>query len=184
MAVFRGDPLLAELQVMGEDMDRAFGRLLANQGQSSRGWLPPADIYETEDDVVIELDVPGCQSENLSVEAVDGQLVITGERQAKEEATRRYRSERWTGRFVRSFTLQPNVRGDDVRADYHDGVLSVHVPKPEETKPKRRSRSRAHVLHAVSHPHGGARASRPRRGCASQTHTASHVRCVHSQTPC
>ena len=58
MAVFRGDPLLAELQVMGEDMDRAFGRLLANQGQSSRGWLPPADIYETEDDVVIELDVP------------------------------------------------------------------------------------------------------------------------------
>ncbi|HSS53429.1 MAG TPA: Hsp20/alpha crystallin family protein, partial [Gaiellales bacterium] len=125
MSVFRGDPLLAELQAMGEDMDRAFGRLLANQGQSSRGWLPPADIYETEADVVIELDVPGCHSENLSVEAVDGQLVITGERQPKDEATRRYRSERWTGRFVRSFTLQPSVRGDDVRADYHDGVLSV-----------------------------------------------------------
>jgi HSP20 family protein len=142
MSMFRGDPLLAEMQAMGEDMDRAFGRLLANQGQSSRGWLPPADIFETEDDVVIELDVPGCPQENLSVEAVDGQLVITGERQAKEEATRRYRSERWTGRFVRSFTLQPNVRGDDVRADYHDGVLSVHVPKPEETKPKRISISR------------------------------------------
>jgi HSP20 family protein len=142
MSVFRGDPLLAELQAMGEDMDRAFGRLLANQGQSSRGWLPPVDIYETEDDVVIELDVPGCHQENLSVEAVDGQLVITGERQPKEEATRRYRSERWTGRFVRSFTLQPNVRGDDVRAEYHDGVLTVHVPKPEETKPKRISISR------------------------------------------
>ena len=91
---------------------------------------------------MIELDVPGCHSENLSVESVDGQLVITGERQPKDEATRRYRSERWTGRFVRSFTLQPNVRGDDVRADYHDGVLSVHVPKPEETKPKRISISR------------------------------------------
>jgi HSP20 family molecular chaperone IbpA len=51
---------VAELQVTGEEMDRAFGRLLANQGQSSRGWLPPADIYETEGDVVIELDVPGC----------------------------------------------------------------------------------------------------------------------------
>ena len=89
-----------------------------------------------------QLDVPGCQSENLSVEAVDGQLVITGERQPKEGATRRYRSERSTGRFVRSFTLQPNVRGDDVRADYHDGVLSVHVPKPEETKPKRISITR------------------------------------------
>ena len=49
MSVFRGDQLLAELQTMGDDMDRAFGRLLANQGQSARGWLPPADIYETED---------------------------------------------------------------------------------------------------------------------------------------
>jgi hypothetical protein len=72
---------------------------------------------------------------NLSgaqVERRIGRLeVITGERQPKDEATRRYRSERWTGRFVRSFTLQPNVRGDDVRADYHDGVLTVHVPKPE-----------------------------------------------------
>jgi HSP20 family protein len=142
MSVYRGDPLLAELQAMGEDMDRAFGRLLANQGQSPRGWLPPADIYETEDEVVIELDVPGCHQENLAVEAVDGQLVITGERELTGEATRRYRSERWTGKFVRSFTLQPNVRGDDVRADYHDGVLSVHIPKPEETKPKRISITR------------------------------------------
>jgi HSP20 family protein len=142
MTVFRGDPLMAELQAMGDDMDRAFGRLLASQGQSGRGWLPPADVYETDDDIVIELDAPGCHTENLSVEAVDGQLVITGERQPTEGATRRYRSERWTGRFVRTFTLQPNVRGDDVRADYHDGVLTVHVPKPEETKPKRISISR------------------------------------------
>jgi HSP20 family protein len=76
------------------------------------------------------------------VEAVDGQLVIIGERQPKEEATRRYRSERWTGRFVRSFTLQPSMRGDDVRSDYRHDVLRVHVPKPEETKPKRISISR------------------------------------------
>ncbi|HEV8451730.1 MAG TPA: Hsp20/alpha crystallin family protein [Gaiellales bacterium] len=142
MPVFRGDPLLAELQSMGDDMDRAFGRLLANQGQSARGWLPAADIYETDDEVVIDLDVPGCHSENLSVEAVDGQLVISGERHPTDKVTRRYRSERWSGKFVRSFTLQSNVRGDDVRADYQDGVLTVHIPKPEETKPKRISITR------------------------------------------
>jgi HSP20 family protein len=38
--------------------------------------------------------------------------------------------------------LQSNVRGDDVRADYQDGVLTVHIPKPEETKPKRISITR------------------------------------------
>jgi HSP20 family protein len=137
VALFRGDPLLAELQSMGEDMDRAFGRLLANQSPGTRGWLPPADIYETDDDVVIELDAPGCHSEDLSVEAIDGQLVIVGERQPAEQATRRYRSERWSGKFVRSFTLQPNIRTDDIRADYRNGVLTVHLRKPEETKPKR-----------------------------------------------
>jgi HSP20 family protein len=137
MAQFRGDPLLSELQSMGEDMDRALSRLLANQSTSGRGWLPPADIYETEDDVVIELDVPGCHSENLSVEAVDGQLVIAGERQPSDGATRRYRSERWSGKFVRTFTLAPNMRTEDVNADYQDGVLSVRLHKPEDTKPKR-----------------------------------------------
>lgn len=137
MALFRGDPMLSEIQSMGEDMDRALGRLLASQS-NGRSWLPPADIYETEDDVVIELDVPGCDFENLTVEVVDGQLVIAGEREASNEATRRYRSERWSGKFVRSFTLAPNMRtGDDVNADYRDGVLIVRLHKPEDTKPKR-----------------------------------------------
>src|SRR3954468_31423 len=116
----RSDPLLAELHALGDDMDRMVGRMFAT-APARRGWLPPADIYETEDDVVIELDAPGIHFENLSVEAVDGQLVIAGERQAPEQATRRFRTERWTGKFVRSFTLGPNMRTDDINADYHDG---------------------------------------------------------------
>jgi HSP20 family protein len=142
MAQFRGDPLLAELQSMGDDMDRTLSRLLASQSTSGRGWLPPADIYETEDDVVIDLDVPGCHSENLTVEAVDGQLLIAGERHPLDDAKRRYRSERWTGKFVRSFTLAPNLRTEEVNADYHDGVLSVRLRKPEDTKPRRISINR------------------------------------------
>lgn len=128
---------MAELLSAGEDLDRAFGRLLASEGARSRGWLPPADIYETEDDVVIELDAPGCGFENLSIEAVDGQLVVAGERSPAPDAKRRYRAERWTGRFVRTFALGASVKTDDIRADYHDGVLSVRLRKPEETKPKR-----------------------------------------------
>lgn len=144
MATLKGDPLFAELQSMTEDIDRALGRMLATQGgNGGSGWLPPADILETEDDVVIQLDVPGCQSEDLSVEAVDGQLVVAGERRpAYEGVTRRFRAERWGGKFVRSFTLAPTMPTDDIRADYHDGVLTIRLSKPEESKPRRISISR------------------------------------------
>ncbi|HEU0194380.1 MAG TPA: Hsp20/alpha crystallin family protein, partial [Gaiellales bacterium] len=100
-------------------------------------FLPPVDIWEDEHAVVIELDVPGCDSGNLSAEAVDGQLVVSGERAASQGAQRRYRTERWQGRFVRSFTLPQNVDGDSIQADYAEGVLTIRLPKPEEAKPKR-----------------------------------------------
>jgi HSP20 family protein len=131
----RRDPLLAELDAMSEGFERMFGLRAAPGG--NRGFLPPVDIWEDEHAVVIELDVPGCNPENLSAEAVEGQLVVTGERAPTSGAQRRYRSERWQGRFVRSFTLPQNVDGDSIKADYIEGVLTISLPKPEEAKPKR-----------------------------------------------
>jgi HSP20 family protein len=128
------DPLLAELDAMTDGFERMFGLRAAPGGQ--RGFLPPVDIWEDDQQVVIQLDVPGCNPENLSAEAVDGQLVVTGERGVSEGASRRYRSERWQGRFVRSFTLPQGVDGASITADYEDGVLSVRLPKPEEAKPR------------------------------------------------
>jgi HSP20 family protein len=130
----RRDPLLAELDAMTEGFERMFGVRAAPGGQ--RGFLPPVDIWEDDQQVVIELDVPGCNPENLSAEAVDGQLVVTGERTVSGGAQRRYRSERWQGRFVRSFTLPQGVEGGSITADYEDGVLRVRLPKPEEAKPR------------------------------------------------
>lgn len=131
----RRDPLLAELDAMTEGFERMFGLRAAPGG--NRGFVPPVDIWEDEHSVVIELDVPGCDPENLSAEAVEGQLVVTGERGPTGGAQRRYRSERWQGRFVRSFTLPQNVDGDSIKADYIEGVLTISLPKPEEAKPKR-----------------------------------------------
>jgi HSP20 family protein len=130
----RRDPLLAELDAMTDGFERMFGLRAAPGGQ--RGFLPPVDIWEDDQQVVIELDVPGCNPENLSAEAVDGQLVVTGERSVSDGAHRRYRSERWQGRFVRSFTLPQGVDGGSITADYEDGVLAVRLPKPEEAKPR------------------------------------------------
>ena len=130
----RRDPLLAELDAMTDGFERMFGLRAAPGGQ--RGFLPPVDIWEDDQQVVIELDIPGCKLDDLSAEAVDGQLVVTGERSVSNGANRRYRSERWQGRFVRSFTLPQGVDGASITADYEDGVLAVRLPKPEEAKPR------------------------------------------------
>ena len=74
------DPLLAELDAMSEQFDRMFGVRSASGGP--RGFLPATDVYETENEVVIELDVPGVHPENLSAEVVDGQLIVTGDARA------------------------------------------------------------------------------------------------------
>jgi HSP20 family protein len=131
----RRDPLLAELDTMTENFDRMFGIRPAAGGP--RGWLPPVDIWETEGEIMIELDVPGCKPQDLSAEIVNNQLVVTGERGLTEGAQRRYRSERWQGRFVRTFQVSSNVDGSRIEAHYEDGVLTVKLPKPEEAKPRR-----------------------------------------------
>src|SRR3954451_12104019 len=131
----RRDPLLAELDAMTDSFERMFGLRAAPGG--NRGFLPPVDIWEDDQQIVIQLDVPGCTLAALPAEAVDGELVVTGERAVEGGAIRRYRSERWQGRFVRSFTLPQGVDGDTIEAEYTEGVLRIRLPKPEEAKPKR-----------------------------------------------
>jgi HSP20 family protein len=132
----RRDPLFAELDAVSDQFERMFGLRAAPGGQ--RGFLPACDIWETDGDVVIALDAPGLHPENISAEVVDGQLVVTGERTATSEGVvRRYRTERWQGRFVRSFSVPQGIDGDAISADYQDGVLTVTLPKPEAAKPKR-----------------------------------------------
>jgi HSP20 family protein len=132
----RADGLLDELDAIGEQMSRALGLRAASTG-GTRGWLPPVDIWETSDELVIEIDAPGCEPDNLAAEVVDNQLVVSGERTLTDTAARRYRSERWQGRFVRTFLVPPNVDNASIKAEYTAGVLRLRVPKPEQAKPRR-----------------------------------------------
>jgi HSP20 family protein len=129
------DPLLAELDAAVADMDRFMGRRAANGG--AKGWLPPVDVWESDDDLIIEIDVPGVPSDALVAEVVNGQLVVTGERQPTEGPIRRYRTERWQGRFVRSFTVPSGIDPASIFAQCHDGVLTVRLRKPETVRPRR-----------------------------------------------
>jgi len=136
MARVRADGLLDDLDAISEQMSRALGLRAATNG-GARGWLPPVDIWETEEELVIEIDAPGCEAQDLAAEVVDNQLVVSGERSLTDTAARRYRSERWQGRFVRTFVVPPGVDNASIKAEYVAGVLRLRVPKPEQAKPRR-----------------------------------------------
>ena len=101
-------------------------------------WLPPVDIIEDTKEYTIKAELPGLTKENVKVSVENGVLEITGERkEEKEEKDKKHhRIERCYGSFRRSFTLPEDSSGENVTADFKDGVLKVHLPKDETAKPK------------------------------------------------
>ena len=106
--------------------------------QTSGGFAPAVDVGEDDAEYVIAVEVPGAAREDLTVELDDGMLTIRGEKKLMregEKAQPRYR-ERSYGSFMRSFSLPPAADAEKLRASFQDGVLRVHIPKREETKPR------------------------------------------------
>jgi HSP20 family protein len=128
-----------ELASLQNEMSRFMNGLLEGNGRSDQSWVPALDVWETPDEVVYALDLPGIPEDKISIELEDGALTITGERErtAETKEDRFYRFERRHGSFTRTFGVPQGTSEDDVKADYQNGVLEVHVRKPEQPKPKR-----------------------------------------------
>ena len=129
----------------GSLIEQAFNDMLRPYGTdaeavSSRTWIPRVDIREGADGLTLLMDAPGLTKDDLSITLENNVLTIAGERkfQADEKANEQYhRLERQYGAFSRSFTLAPTVRTDKVEASFQDGVLTIQLPKQEESKPRR-----------------------------------------------
>jgi HSP20 family protein len=128
-----------DIAALQSEMSRLMGGLLEGNGRSGESWVPAVDVWETESEIVYALDLPGVPEDKIAVELDEGALTITGDRErAREEADERfYRFERRFGTFSRTVGVPQGVSDNDVSADYQDGVLEVHVRKPEQPKPKR-----------------------------------------------
>jgi len=102
-------------------------------------WVPPVDVFEQNDQLVIRAEVPGVQKADLDVRIENGVLTLHGERKRETDVTEdnAFRLERTYGAFTRSFTLPRTVDGASVTAAYKDGILEVRVPKAESAKPKK-----------------------------------------------
>jgi HSP20 family protein len=138
MALVRWEPL-RELAALQNEMSRFLGSTLGEGDGQQRAWVPAVDVWETDKEVVYAFDVPGIPEDKISIELEDNALTISGERERTQEVSdeRFYRFERRFGSFSRTIGLPQNVSEDQVKADYHDGVLEVRVAKPETPKPRR-----------------------------------------------
>jgi HSP20 family protein len=138
MALVRWEPL-RELAALQNEMSRFLGSTLGEGNGQQRGWVPAVDVWETEKEVVYAFDVPGIPEDKISIEFEDNALTVSGERERTQEISdeRFYRFERRFGSFSRTIGLPQNVNEDQIKADYKDGVLEVHVAKPETPKPRR-----------------------------------------------
>ncbi|HZG49856.1 MAG TPA: Hsp20/alpha crystallin family protein [Thermoleophilaceae bacterium] len=130
--------LLMKPEPFTREVDRLFDTFFG-QEREARRWVPPMDLVEAEDHFVLKADLPGLTDGDVKIEVADNTLMISGERKAEHEQTERgwYRIERSFGSFSRSLTLPDGVDPDAINAEFHNGVLSVRIPKPEERKPRR-----------------------------------------------
>ena len=123
-----------------EQLNRVFGDALERTGEESNltVWAPAVDIYETENELVIKADLPEVNPQDLDIRVANNILTIRGERKFEKKVNEEnyLRVERAYGAFTRSFSLANSVKSDEIKADYQNGALTLHIPKAEETKPK------------------------------------------------
>ena len=102
-----------------------------------RPWVPPVDIEETEDEWILEAELPGVDKKDINVEVRDSEVVISGDIKERERKGILRRRTRKTGEFEFRVTLPGPTDADAITADVKDGVLAVRIPKPEEARPHR-----------------------------------------------
>src|SRR5579883_610472 len=105
---------------------------------TSRPWAPAVDILETENDLVLKADIPGMDLKDIDIQLENGTLTLKGERKFETDEKNKgfHRLERSYGSFVRYFTVPDTVDAENVHADYHNGVLTIMLPKKEIAKPR------------------------------------------------
>jgi len=104
-----------------------------------REWLPAFDVSESDEQVIVKAELPGVNVEDIDITLTDGLLTIRGERRMEKEdkGSSYHRIERRFGSFSRSLNLGVEVKADAIDAGYKDGILTVTLPKAEQSKAKR-----------------------------------------------
>src|SRR5688572_491696 len=140
MNIIKHDPF-RELRNLQDEMNRLFiGTAPRGREEMAGGsWIPSVDIYEDQDKLILEADLPGLNREDFEISVENNVITLKGERkfENKVEGDHYHRVERSYGSFTRSFTLPQSVTAEGATADFENGILRVSLPKREETKARK-----------------------------------------------
>lgn len=143
MSVVKWDPFknIATLQGrINRLFEDAFPRsALDDEDLAACAWRPAVDIFESDEGMVIQMDLPGVSKEDVAIEVKNNLLNIYGTRPVQHDVRedRFYRRERTCGTFQRAFTLHTAIAPEAIKATFKHGVLSVLIPHPEEEKSRK-----------------------------------------------
>ena len=133
-------PLQEPWSEFGELYER-MGRLLSDAfsvwDRIDGGWRPAADVEETEDAYLVELELPGVKQQDVSVEFGGGELVVTGEVKERQRVGLLRSRTRRIGRFEYRLSLPAEIDEDQINASMSEGVLTVRVPKTAKARPRK-----------------------------------------------
>jgi len=131
--------LWGDMDRFRQEMDRLFGRHVM-AAESELAASPPVNVWEDEQKLYVEVELPGLKLEDLRIEIMEGNvLTVQGERNAPEVAKGAawHRQERGFGKFARALELPFPVEAEKVEAKFVNGVLFVTLPRAEADKPRR-----------------------------------------------
>ena len=126
------DEFPAGIRLFQDSLSRLFSE------PASRPWSPAVDIFENDNALVLKADLPDVDPKNVGIQLENGTLTLKGERKFEQQDHGKgfHRVERSYGSFVRAFSLPDTVDGENVKADYKNGVLTITLAKKEVAKPK------------------------------------------------
>jgi HSP20 family protein len=131
---------LSRFSSLSSEVDRLFNAFPFIGGNEERfdSWAPAVDLYHDKNSVMLRAELPGMKKEDIHVSLHEDVLTLSGERRQEKQHDEKgaLRSERFFGKFERSFTLPVRVDSSRVSANYEDGILTVTLPKAEEAKPR------------------------------------------------
>lgn len=104
-----------------------------NTSSAEQKWRPHVDVRERDEHWLVSIDVPGVAKNDIKVDVIEDQLVVSGERQFEKDE--KSYSERSYGRFERRFNLPEGTEASKIEASYDHGVLNLVVPKVQPAKP-------------------------------------------------
>jgi len=128
------------LSTLQGQLNRLFNDSFRNSGEESAltTWAPAVDVFETPNELVVKADLPDVNEKDIDVRVENNLLTIRGERKFDKSVSEEnyLRVERTYGAFSRSFSLPNTVNAEAIGAEYKNGVLTVTLPKREESKPR------------------------------------------------